>query len=82
MCESVYCMYVVCVSLCVYECVSVYVYVHVCVYVCKCVLYVCAACACMCVCSCGCVGGFREVSDLLNIIPDMAETSPHLAFLS
>ena len=35
----------------------------------------------LCVCVCMSVW-VREVSDLLNIIPDVAETSPHLAFLS
>ena len=77
MCKSVYCIYVMCVSLCVYECVSVYVYVYVCVCVQVCI--VCVCCVCVCVCMSVWV---REVSDLLNIIPDVAETSPHLAFLS
>lgn len=40
---------------------------------------VCVCCMCMYVCVCVRV---REVNDPLNLIPDVAETSPHLAFLS
>ena len=76
-CAKVCIVYMLCVCLCVYMNVCLFMYMCMCVYVCKCVLYVCAVCVCVCMSV-----WVREVSDLLNIIPDVAETSPHLAFLS
>lgn len=70
--ESGYCMYV-CLGVCMNVCLIMYV--CVCMQVC----IVCVCCVCMYVCVCVRV---REVNDPLNLIPDVAETSPHLAFLS